>query len=349
MVSLPGKVMSRWGMLCALAGALLWTVGLTVFQPLTEPVKPWHDEWASNNTYWARDLRFASIVVIVLGFILAVQGERLISLCATAAGITWICADVLLDRLDVAGPAATVAVAVLACAGLLAARWLAARFAAQKATRPDRGVLVAASTVAAAMVTASTFIVSPSDAEQGLAVGGLVLGILLIAVSIGCALAAAPTIGVRQVWVAAAVGAVGAVGLAVTRLVLAGIEYTSPMPYVPSVSLLVWTAILVDDLAPTARDRFETVVAVVIIAIGYPVLLFCALVATVYIIPIAAPFTAAAGNPAVNSADADALITVCGVAVGLLYALWRYRRLAQTGESDRTPRMPATTRSTPSS
>ncbi|HEX5594506.1 MAG TPA: hypothetical protein VFX61_00560 [Micromonosporaceae bacterium] len=97
-----------FGVTCAWGGAVLWAVGLAVLQPGAEPVKPWHEEWASNNSYWVRDIRWMAIIVALAGLILAFRGDRLRSRLAVLAVVAWLAADLWLDRIDVAGRAAAV-------------------------------------------------------------------------------------------------------------------------------------------------------------------------------------------------------------------------------------------------
>jgi hypothetical protein len=46
---------------------VVWASDLTLVQGLTEPAKPGHDAWASNNTYRARDLRRMALVAVFAG------------------------------------------------------------------------------------------------------------------------------------------------------------------------------------------------------------------------------------------------------------------------------------------
>src|SRR5215475_7957288 len=85
------------GVACAATG--LWLVDLVVWQPASEPKGP--DASAENNTYWARDLRWALIAAAVVGIVLGYRGARRTVVLAVIAGLLWPVVDALLDRLDV--------------------------------------------------------------------------------------------------------------------------------------------------------------------------------------------------------------------------------------------------------
>ncbi|MEV1145777.1 hypothetical protein, partial [Micromonospora sp. NPDC049799] len=102
------------GLTLAVVAAALWAVGMTVLQPLTEPIGPWPETLPPIDTYWARDLRFAAIVAAVLGLVLAGRGDRRWSAPAVVLGGLWAAADVAVDRVDPDGAGPTV---LLAAAG----------------------------------------------------------------------------------------------------------------------------------------------------------------------------------------------------------------------------------------
>ncbi|HEY2672647.1 MAG TPA: hypothetical protein VGJ07_20020, partial [Rugosimonospora sp.] len=52
--------------------------------------------------------------------------------------------------------------------------------------------------------------------------------------------------------------------------------------------------------------------------IGYPKVLLVAHVSTSYVVPVAALATALAGNPPVNGADTDSLLSLTGLIAGLV-------------------------------
>ncbi|MEU7399577.1 hypothetical protein, partial [Streptomyces albogriseolus] len=63
------------GLLLSAAAVVLWAYGVTVLQPLTEPIGPWSERLPGNNAYWARDLRFMAIMAVALGLVLAGRGH----------------------------------------------------------------------------------------------------------------------------------------------------------------------------------------------------------------------------------------------------------------------------------
>jgi hypothetical protein len=92
------------------AGAALWAYGIAVLQPLCEPGSPFW-EYAENNSYWARDVRWAAILAVS-----AVLASVVRSPAAAAIGVTWLGADLALDRIDPGRPAL---VPALLAAGLV--------------------------------------------------------------------------------------------------------------------------------------------------------------------------------------------------------------------------------------
>ena len=100
---MSGRASGVIGLGCAWVAAMIWAYDLTMLQPLTEPDKPWHGATASNNTYWARDVRWMALVGALFGLVLAFRGDRRRSAVAAVAVAGWIGADVILDRSDVMG------------------------------------------------------------------------------------------------------------------------------------------------------------------------------------------------------------------------------------------------------
>jgi HAMP domain-containing protein len=328
------------GLLLALAGAVLWAIDLTKLQPLTEPDKPWHDVSAENNTYWARDLRFAAIVVVVAGFVLSVRGDRLLSWCATGAGLAWFGVDVVLDRADVAGSSTAFWVSLAAAAVVLGGRFAATR----RVLRPGRGMLAAGSSVAAAMVSASMFIETPSEDDHGLTILGIGLAAAFVAICLGSALAAAPRVDATTVWFTAGAAAVAMAGPVMTRLGWSEFDHVSPLSYLPSVCLLVASVIVAGDFSAPTPQSYTSVIVVAGIIVGYPFLLFFVMVVTTYLLPVANPLTSLAGNPPVNAGDADSLMTLSGLLVGLFFGWRRQEAVARAAIAADRPRPIASVR-----
>lgn len=322
---------SALAVVCAWGGVVLWAVGLAVLQPGTEPTKPWHEVWASNNSYWARDIRWMAIAVVLGGLILAFRGDRLRSRLSVLAMTGWLAADVWLDRADVAGRSAAVWLAVVACALVL----LGALAGQARPGRPSRGVLIVTASVTAALVPVAGLTESPTDTEPGLTPAALAVGCLLALITAGCAISAAPTRDVARI-VAASTLAVGAVGGLVLQRSL------PPGPrFLPS---MVLGAALLAGVLLTARARplgrqgpFGYAALGVGTLVGYPVALMASLVLTAFVVPVAAPLTALAGNPPVNDADTDALYTLAGLLAGLAFG-------ALFARADGSPPTPAPAR-----
>jgi hypothetical protein len=303
------RLRTGWALACAWGGAILWAVGLTILQPLTEPTKPWIGDVASNNTYWARDIRWMAIVVILVAFVLSCRGDRLLSLLGGLAAVGWFGADIVLDRRDVEGWAATGPVAAIACA-VVAVGMLIAR---RRAHVPGTGVLIVAAAIAAALAPLAGIMESPTDTEAGLTPSAVAAGLLLAAVALGCALAIGPVSAERRL-LAMGLGVATTVGVIGLRALQPGTRF-SPMTFLAVVlftglSALVWHH--------PGRHRWGSYVGVAVATL----LLYPAAVVTFHIlmgiqIQIAGVFTALAGNPPVNAADSDTLVTLTGVLAGL--------------------------------
>jgi hypothetical protein len=320
-----GRLRAAAGLLCAAAAAVLWTVGLTILQPRNEPAGVGMFEVASNNTYWARDVRFAAIVAVVTGFILSVGGRRPLAWCALGGGIAWAGVDVLLDRLDVAGPTATVWVATIACAVLVVARVVVGLWLPIDCT-PDRLGLTVAAVVASATVLSCGVIVTPDHKDHGLVAASMVLGGLLTLTILGSALSAAPTVGRTQILGACAAAVAAAAGLAIVRLgswtVYANIVW---LAFLPGLALLIAVWFLVRDPDHDLSARWEKAAIAAGLAIGVPVVLILVLLWTTFVVNFAAPISALTGSPPVNVADSDTLVTLGGLLVGAVLARWLVR------------------------
>ncbi|MDT5031461.1 MAG: hypothetical protein QOC94_1632, partial [Actinoplanes sp.] len=61
------------GLGVAWAAAALWAYGMTVLQPLNEAGSPYFDGSLGNNTYWAREVRWAAILAGVAALIVVTR------------------------------------------------------------------------------------------------------------------------------------------------------------------------------------------------------------------------------------------------------------------------------------
>ncbi|RKN20087.1 hypothetical protein D7147_14465 [Micromonospora musae] len=306
------------GLLLAAVAAALWAVNMTVLQPLTEPIGPWPEALPGNNAYWARDLRFATIVAVVLGLLLAGRGDSWWARPAVVLGGVWIAVDVAVDRADPTGTGPTVLLAAAGCA-VVAAFACSAAFAERRrrdAAQPGghRRTLTGAACVAAAVTLVAAGIESPTDREPELHPATFGTATLLLVLAVSCALAAAPAPSRARGWLAVAVGAASVLGVLFVRA-------TSPggglLPYsllggvlLTGVTLLAWDW-------PGGRPAWSRHgLAALAALIVQPVLLLCA-VLVMMMLPIAPPLTELAGNLAINAADSDLLLSFAGVLSGL--------------------------------
>ncbi|MER7442336.1 hypothetical protein [Micromonospora avicenniae] len=306
------------GLLLATVAAALWAVNMTVLQPLTEPVGPWPEALPGNNAYWARDLRFATVVAVVLGLLLAGRGDGYWARPAVLLGGVWIAADVAVDRADPTGTGPTVLLAAAGCAVVAAFACSAALAVRRRRDAAQAGVhrrtLTGAACVAAAVTLVSAGIESPTDREPELHPAAFGTATLLLVLAVSCALTAAPAPSRARGWLALAVGAVSVLGVLFVRA-------TSPggglLPYsllggvlLTGVTLLAWDW-------PGGRPAWSRHgLAALAALIVQPVLLFCAVI-IMMMLPIARPLTELAGNLAINAADSDLLLSFAGVLSGL--------------------------------
>jgi hypothetical protein len=296
------------GVLCAWGGALLWAIGLAVLQPRYES----SGELVGNNAYWMRDVRWMAVVAAVAALVLVFRGDRLRTRLSLLGGVAWLAADIWLDRLDVAGWVAAAALAIVTGALLSGAVFAGTR----KEAGTGRHALLVAASVAAALAPLAGGLESPTDTEPSLTPSALTAGVLLAVVAGACALAGVPASTVVRFRVAVATAVVGVAGVTAMRAM--------PLENRLLVGVLLGAALL-SGVAVTAwpRPAGRGLLGYAVLAagtlLGYPVLLMSTVMATGFIVPVAAPLTALAGSPAVNGADEDLLFTLVGVLPGLVF------------------------------
>ncbi|MEV4479037.1 hypothetical protein [Micromonospora coxensis] len=334
----------------AVVAVVLWAVGATVLQPLTEPIGPWSETLPGNNTYWARDLRFLAILAIAAGLVLAGGGRRDAALPAVLLAGGWLAVDVAVDRADPYGTGPTVALAVAGCLAVAATATVVRRHARAD---PDRTVLTGTACVAAVLVLVAALIESPTDREPELDPAALATGLLLLALTLACALAAAPrspgtrrpdgspfpeTAGRRRRYATAAgIAVVGVAGLLLVRTVAPGQRLTPAAALgtvlLTGVTLLAWDR-------PGGRPAWWRHGLAALVAAVVPMVLLVAAAVVGGMLGLAAPLTALAGNSPINSADSDILTSLAGLVAGLGTAplLIRLERLGQEPARREPPR-----------
>lgn len=303
------------GLLLAAVAALLWALGMTVLQPLTEQVGPWPEALRGNNAYWARDLRFTAIVAAVAGLVLAGGGGRRWIWPALLLGGVWVAVDVAVDRVDPTGAGATLLLAAAGCAAVAATALFAVR--RQRGGRNRRALVVTAS-ITGVLVLVAAGIESPTDREPELNRAAAVTALLLLAVTLGCALAAAPAWHPVRQRMAVGTGALAAAGIALARTMPPG-ERTTALVLLGGVVLTGVTLLAWDW--PDGRPvwRWHGVAALASLVGPYALLLIVVLLT--YPFDLGGALTALAGNIAINSADSDVLLSLTGVVAGLGMAL----------------------------
>lgn len=187
-------------------GVVGWSVALTFGQPLTEPSP-------DRDTYWARDVRLALIVLVAAAFVGASRGSRLVGWFAVAGVAGWVTLDVVLDRHNVAGGFAC-AVLALGCGSVLGGLcWLAGR---GTPARSSRGALVVAGAIAATVAGSGFWTEAAADVPAPWSMlCPLAIGALGILTTLGCVSAIPGGPGRRPLRMCGLVAAV-ALGLVVT-------------------------------------------------------------------------------------------------------------------------------------
>ncbi len=296
------------GLLLALAGAATWSVGLTVAQPLSEPGKPWADNiTTTNNMYWARDFRWAAVVVVLAALVLAAGGDRRSSTAYAGGAVGWLAVDTWLDRLDVAGSSAQFWTTLAACLVVIAA-WAVTTGNRDEAGRP---ALIVAAALAAGVAPMAATITGPEEVDPAVLPRlSVTLSMLLIAVALACALAGGrPATRAR---LALTIGFAGAACLLLQQESLTARFFLG--------SVLLGAVVVLLDRAPRSQGvPLRRIGAFVAGAIAFPFLATLSFVAHLSF-PVAPKVTALAGNPGVNSADWDTLLSFSGLLVGLSYS-----------------------------
>ncbi|ADD41616.1 hypothetical protein [Stackebrandtia nassauensis] len=316
------------GLVCAMAAAIWWALGITVIQPMIEPLQT-----AENNTYWLRDVRWLALLVIVLAFVWSFRGDKRLSAMAAGALVVGIAVDILLDRFDDDFmtrnfdfvESSSIRWGAYLVVILVPGAWIRAKF---QPNRPSPRVSMMAAMVAAVAAGFASALESPTDREWYLAASALVLVALLTAIGVGAAHSAANRWG-RYEW-----GLAGLAALAIVGLTVIGRLGDPPAATAlfSTLALLGTAAGAMALLATAGRwqlaPRLVIAVCLGALAVLVSVVAMIVMVAT----GVASVFTALAGNPAVNAADWDTVMTLPAVAAGLFlgWGLVSYDRKAMT-------------------
>ncbi|MFI9639396.1 hypothetical protein ACIG87_04895 [Micromonospora sp. NPDC051925] len=237
----PGVGLAAVGTGLAALAVVFWAVGMTVLQPLTEPLGPWSEKLPGDRSHWPRDLRFLALMAVASGLVLAGGGRRSRALPAVLLGGGAMAVDVAVDRIDLTGPGATVLLVVLgwlavgvtvvlgvrrdtaagpaAVAGPTGAAGGAGPYRAGGVVGRDRAVLTGVSCVTAVLAVVAVLAGAPTDREPELGPAALTTGLLLLASTVAGALAAAPARGQTRIAAAVGLAVAGVVGLWLVRLV----------------------------------------------------------------------------------------------------------------------------------
>ena len=321
------------GLLLAVASVLWWAVDMAVLQPLTEPAGPWSEVLPEDNTYWARDLRFTALIGIVLGLVLAAGGQRVPTRLAALLGVGWLLADLAVDRSDLEGWAHVAPLAIAGCAVLAGTVLLLRRWHGDDVDEvAARRTLLVCACVAAVLAVFGAGVESPTDREPQLTWAGLTTGVLMLALTLSCALAAAGSATRARRWLTAGLALAGLAGLTATRL-LPPDPRVLPM-WATAVLLLTGITLLAWDHVDGRPRWGRHVLAAVSIAVGLPVLVII-MVTVTNAVPIGPVLTALSGNISISDADSDVLISLVGLVAGLVIGVFLARQIGLGYSADR--------------
>ncbi|MBG0569197.1 hypothetical protein [Actinoplanes aureus] len=296
----------------AAASAVAWALGVTVLQPLSEPTGP--DAFAEDNTYWARELRWGALIALLLVLILLARGGRWTTWGVLVSGCAWLAVDVGLDRIDYNSDSTKLGI------GAAAAALICCAVVMVVPAVPRPNALLAVAMVAAVASGMATATESPTDVEPALNTGSAAVGSLLALVAVAAAVQTAGPVdrpGVRTTV------AVGILALATPWL----LRHVWPQPsgarLLVTFAFAVLLVVVVVALAKTRpgprQDRYSYGVVAAIAVVALPMMLWpLALLALV--VQIGRPFTELAANTPIHSADADAVMIVLTIPMGLILA-----------------------------
>ncbi len=279
------------GLFVGWAGAALWAYGIAVLQPLTEPGSPFW-EYAENNSYWARDVRWAAILAV--SAVLAAVSRRA---WVAAVAVPWLAADLVLDRIDpgrpVLVPAGLTAAAVITAVAIVAVR--------RSGTRPLPLWIPLACLFTTGLIV---WLESPTDSEPQLLPARLAAYAVGATATLVCVLASLTVSTLLRRWPLVA-------ALAVTMALFGAF----PALVTPVLLVLCAAAIVLLRRPWPGPGRAAGIVAAH--AAGLSLVGF---LMVLVMLEAARPFTALAGNEAVNSADSDPSFVLLAVAVAVVWA-----------------------------
>ncbi|GAA2709374.1 hypothetical protein [Actinoplanes palleronii] len=312
----------------AAAAAVVWALGVTVLQPLSEPMGV--DASGENNTYWARESRWGALFALVMVLIVAVRGGRRATGGVLLFGTFWLALDIGLDRID--PTSGTVALAAGAAVAALAATVVTSGVPA--VPRPQ--VLLSVAAVAAVMSGLITANESPTDTEPLLNPASAATGCLLAVVAVLAAVRAAGMVGRLRAIVAVPVAIGAAAGPWLVRHVYPQPSDGRLRGELALVALLVLAVVVLAAPRPQLRMQWLRYPgALAIGAVIVPVMVL-PLVLMSIALPIGSLFTALAANPAVDAADEDTIAVLLAIPIGL--ALGRILRPLAFGRPAAAPK-----------
>ncbi|MFI5495202.1 hypothetical protein [Actinoplanes sp. NPDC051859] len=295
----------------AAVSAVAWTLSMTVLQPLSEP-EHLPDATAENNTYWARELRWDSLIALILVLLVYVRGDRRGTRAVLLGGGVWFVADLGVDRLNLSSGSVPLAIGAV----VAALAWCA--FAGTIPLVPRPGTLFTGALIAAVLAGVATMTESPYDTEPELNPSSAGVGALLAVVAVVAAVRAAGTVTRLRVAVAVPVAVVaGAVPVLIrfTWQQPSGDRFLAILTF--TVALAFAVVVLSGPRPRGLRGWLYYPAALTVTAIAIPVV-WAPLAWVSIVLPVSSLFTALAGNPPVHGADTDVVYALLAVPVAVV-------------------------------
>lgn len=155
------------GMLAVATAALIWAVSLAIYQPVMRPHAYINGlgqnipAYASNNTYWPRDIRQLAILLAFAGVTLICRASIRGIVAGGVATIVWASVDIWLVRINVSGRSTAIWLTVGSAVAYTVVAAIAARISIGRAGTTLARYVIA--TVTVVLAAATLIVTAPWD------------------------------------------------------------------------------------------------------------------------------------------------------------------------------------------